>query len=181
VQQDTSATAKKQDRNDSIQVLAKVIYNESNPSLWRDLANNRKRRSLGTLLLRGWCSRDSLRRFEVENVFLLKRCYCPIKAESAGPSGHWRFFYLKQKPLPQSNVVSGSHALGFGASDLAGWAVVGQLLYCTTVLPKVPSRRWRCWSTVRWMSPNLIGQATRLLRSICYHMWTPWREQSKIL
>ena len=36
---------------------------------------------------------------------------------------------MKQKPLPQSNVVSGPHALVFGTSGLAGWAVVGQLLY----------------------------------------------------
>jgi hypothetical protein len=36
---------------------------------------------------------------------------------------------LKQKPLPQSNVASGPHALVFGASGLAGWAAVDRLLY----------------------------------------------------
>jgi hypothetical protein len=38
-------------------------------------------------------------------------------------------FYLKQKsPMAESQMPSGAHALVFGASGLAGWGVVDQLL-----------------------------------------------------
>jgi hypothetical protein len=56
-----------------------------------------------------------------------KRCSCSISNTSADI----RFFQILlpcRKSTAQSKVVSNAHALVFGASGLAGWGVVDQLL-----------------------------------------------------
>jgi hypothetical protein len=62
---------------------------------------------------------------KLKNGFLLKRCCCPIKAESAAPSG----LQLETKALASIQHSVRSTCTTFGASGLAGWTVVGQLLY----------------------------------------------------